>query len=78
VAADVEPYVRSDGTNVWSLLLLERQLRPRRSADGGRLPSPSTDPTDAVTLALRPSVIALPGAPILPPVGRGDAADARC
>jgi hypothetical protein len=28
VAACVEPYVRSDGTEVWSLMLLERQLRP--------------------------------------------------
>jgi hypothetical protein len=28
VAANVEPYVRSDGTNIWSLMLLERQLRP--------------------------------------------------
>jgi hypothetical protein len=28
VAANVEPYVRADGTKVWSLMLLERQLRP--------------------------------------------------
>jgi hypothetical protein len=27
-AAHVEPYVRVDGTNVWSLMQLERQLRP--------------------------------------------------
>ena len=27
-AANVEPYVRSDGTNVWSLMLPERQLQP--------------------------------------------------
>jgi hypothetical protein len=27
-AANVEPYVRSDGTQVWSLMQLERQLRP--------------------------------------------------
>jgi hypothetical protein len=28
VAAHVEPYVRVDGTKVWSLTQLERQLRP--------------------------------------------------
>jgi hypothetical protein len=28
VAANVEPYVRADGMRVWSLMLLERQLRP--------------------------------------------------
>jgi hypothetical protein len=28
VAADIEPYVRVDGTRVWSLMQLERQLRP--------------------------------------------------
>jgi hypothetical protein len=27
-AAAVEPYVRVDGTRVWSLMQLERQLRP--------------------------------------------------
>lgn len=27
-AARVEPYVRVDGTKVWSLMQLERQLRP--------------------------------------------------
>jgi hypothetical protein len=27
-AADVEPYVRADGTKVWSLVQLERRLRP--------------------------------------------------
>jgi hypothetical protein len=27
VAANVEPYVRADGTRVWSLMLLKRQLR---------------------------------------------------
>jgi hypothetical protein len=27
-AAKVEPYVRADGTRVWSLMQLERQLRP--------------------------------------------------
>jgi hypothetical protein len=28
LAAKVEPYIRSDGVEVWSLMLLERQLRP--------------------------------------------------
>ena len=27
-AAHVEPYVRVDGTRIWSLMQLERQLRP--------------------------------------------------
>jgi hypothetical protein len=27
-AAHVEPYLRGDGTTVWSLMQLERQLRP--------------------------------------------------
>ena len=27
-AADVEPYIRVDGTEVWSLMQLERRLRP--------------------------------------------------
>jgi hypothetical protein len=30
LAADIEPYRRSDGIEVWSLMLLERQLRPER------------------------------------------------
>ena len=28
VAAKVEPYLRADGTRIWSLTQLERQLRP--------------------------------------------------
>jgi hypothetical protein len=28
LAANVEPYLRADGTKVWSLMQLERQLRP--------------------------------------------------
>jgi hypothetical protein len=27
-AANVEPYIRADGTRIWSLMQLERQLRP--------------------------------------------------
>ena len=28
LAAETEPYVRADGTSIWSLMQLERQLRP--------------------------------------------------
>jgi hypothetical protein len=28
LAANVEPYLRADGTKAWSLMQLERQLRP--------------------------------------------------
>ena len=28
LAAKVEPYIRADGTRIWSLMELERQLRP--------------------------------------------------
>ena len=28
LAAEVEPYLRVDGTGIWSLMQLERQLRP--------------------------------------------------
>jgi hypothetical protein len=28
LAATVEPYIRADGTEVWSLMQLERKLRP--------------------------------------------------
>jgi hypothetical protein len=28
LAAKVEPYIRADGTRIWSLTQLERQLRP--------------------------------------------------
>ena len=27
-AANVEPYIRADGTRIWSLMQLERQLQP--------------------------------------------------
>jgi hypothetical protein len=27
-AANVEPYIRADGTRIWSLVQLERQLQP--------------------------------------------------
>ena len=28
-AVNVEPYLRADGTRIWSLMQLERQLRPQ-------------------------------------------------
>jgi hypothetical protein len=28
LAVNIEPYLRADGTRIWSLMLLERQLRP--------------------------------------------------
>jgi hypothetical protein len=28
LAANPEPYIRADGTRIWSLMQLERQLRP--------------------------------------------------
>ena len=39
VAANVEPYIRADGTRIWSLMQLERQLRPQayRRRRGGYL-----------------------------------------
>jgi len=39
-AAHVEPYVRIDGTEVWSLMQLERQLRLKRTAGFGAATSP--------------------------------------
>jgi hypothetical protein len=50
LAATVKPYVRADGTRIWSLTQLERKLRPeaygwRRGGylAPGRLPGPSPD-----------------------------------
>jgi hypothetical protein len=39
LAAKVEPYIRADGTRIWSLMQLERQLRPEayRRRRGGYL-----------------------------------------
>jgi hypothetical protein len=48
LATKVEPYVRVDGTKVWSLMQLERRLRPKayRRRRGGYLDrrrSPTAD-----------------------------------
>jgi hypothetical protein len=47
--ANVEPYVRADGTRIWSLMQLERQLRPEvyRRRRGGYLGRRRTTATDA-------------------------------
>jgi hypothetical protein len=49
LATNVEPYIRADGTKVWSLMLLERQLRPgafgrRRGGYLDRRRTPTADP----------------------------------
>jgi hypothetical protein len=48
VAANVEPYIRVDGTKVWSLMQLERQLRPEayRRRRGGYLDRRRTPAAD--------------------------------
>lgn len=48
MAANLEPYVRADGTKIWSLMQLERQLRPeafrrRRGGYIGRRRTPASD-----------------------------------
>jgi hypothetical protein len=48
LAAEVEPYVCADGTRTWSLMQLERQLRPeaygrRRGGYIDRRRTPATD-----------------------------------
>jgi hypothetical protein len=47
-AANVEPYVRADGTRIWSLMQLEHQLRPEvyRRRRGGYLDRRRTLATD--------------------------------
>jgi hypothetical protein len=49
LAANVEPYIRADGTRIWSLMQLERQLRPeaygrRRGGYLDRRQTPAADP----------------------------------
>ena len=47
-AANIEPYLRADGTRIWSLMQLERQLRPEayRRRRGGYLDRRRTPTTD--------------------------------
>ena len=47
-AANIEPYVRADGTRIWSLMQLERQLRPEvyRRRRGGYLDRRRTPASD--------------------------------
>ena len=43
-AGNVEPYLRADGTRIWSLMQLERQLRPEALRPAARrVPGPSTN-----------------------------------
>ena len=48
-AVNVEPYIRADGTRIWSLMQLERQLRPEayRRRRGGYLDRRRTPAADA-------------------------------
>jgi hypothetical protein len=50
-AANIEPYLRADGTRVWSLMQLERQLRPQAYGRrrGGYLDRRRTHSADAQT-----------------------------
>jgi hypothetical protein len=52
LAANIEPYLRADGTRVWSLMQLERRLRPQayRRRRGGYLDRRRTQATDAEQL----------------------------
>jgi hypothetical protein len=49
LAATVEPYLRADGTRIWSLMQLERQLRPEayRRRRGGYLDRRQTRAAEA-------------------------------
>jgi hypothetical protein len=51
LAANVEPYIRADGTKVWSVMQLERQLQPEayRRRRGGYLDRRRTRSGDAST-----------------------------
>jgi hypothetical protein len=76
LAAKVEPYLRADGTKIWSLLQLERQLRPeaygrrrggyldrrriQSAALGGTTRGPSGEPTSPRTLLGRSWMRSLP------------------
>jgi hypothetical protein len=49
LAAEVEPYIRADGTRIWSLMQLERRLRPEAygRVRGGYLSRRRAQPTDS-------------------------------
>ena len=44
LAGKVEPYLRADGSRIWSLMLLERQLRPERTVGVGAATSTADGP----------------------------------
>jgi hypothetical protein len=58
LAAEIEPYVRADGTEVWSLMQLERQLRPEAYGRrrGGYLDHRRTNATDPACTPCVPRV----------------------
>jgi hypothetical protein len=43
-AANVEPYIRADGTKVWSLMQLDGSSGPRCTAGGGAATSTADEP----------------------------------
>jgi hypothetical protein len=55
-AAKVEPYIRADGTRIWSLMQLERQLRPEvyRRRRGGYLDRRRTPSRTSSQASARP------------------------
>jgi hypothetical protein len=55
LAAKVEPYLRADGSRIWSLMQLERQLRPEAYGRrrGGYLDRRRTPATDIGTATAR-------------------------
>jgi hypothetical protein len=54
-AANVEPYIRVDGTRIWSLMQLERQLRPQAygRVRGGYVARRRPRATDTATPPMR-------------------------
>ena len=55
-ASDVEPYIRVDGTKVWSLMQLERRLRPEAygRVRGGYISRRRRPPVDRKVLTALP------------------------
>ena len=58
-ATTVEPYVRADGTRIWSLMQLERQLRPEAYAPATAATSTTDEPRPATHSALSPVSMSL-------------------
>jgi ketosteroid isomerase-like protein len=73
LAAQVEPYLRADGTRIWSLMQLERQLRPAayRRRRGGYLDRRHAPTTDAPVRATVGSIHGQVTASLDLPLGSG-------